>query len=103
MVDSSFGSTSEAGSESESAVGPGSALSVSYVLGMQADSDYAHSVTEEYFLPTIFQSTVGSFQNYNHWLHHMYTTHKGTPFDNAQISHKCNTRLIHDLVLLLDL
>ena len=46
MVDSLVGSMSEVGSESDSMVGPISALSVGYVLGMQADSDSAHSVTE---------------------------------------------------------
>ena len=53
MVDSSVGSTSEADSEFNSVVGPSSALSIGSVLGMQADSDSAHSVIEEYFLPAI--------------------------------------------------
>ena len=39
MVGSSVGYVSEAGSKSEFAVGPGSTLSASSVLGMQADSD----------------------------------------------------------------
>ena len=44
-----------------SAVGPGSALSAGSVLGMQANSNYAHSVTDEFVLPTILQSTEGNF------------------------------------------
>ena len=39
---------SGAGSEFESAVGSDSALSVGSILGMQADSDSARSVTKEY-------------------------------------------------------
>ena len=46
MVDSSIGSMSEVGSESEFAVGPGSTLSTSSVLEMQDDFDSAHSVME---------------------------------------------------------
>ena len=93
MVDSLVGSESEAGFGS--AVGPGSTLSVGSILGMQAHSDSAHSLTEEYFLPAILQSTEGSFQHYDRWLHSMCTTHEGTPSDK--------TGLTHNLVLLLDL
>ena len=103
MVDSSVGSVSEVGSESESVVGPGSALSAGFVLGMQADFDYAHSVTEEFILLAILQSTEGNFQHYDHWLHSMCTVHEGTPSGNSQILCRCSTGLIHDLVLLLDL
>ena len=56
MVDSSVGSMSEA--DFESMVGSGS------VLGMQVDSDSTHSVTEEFFLPTILQSDKGNFKHY---------------------------------------
>ena len=102
MVDSSIGSESVVGSEFESTVGPGSALSSGYVLGMQADSDYAHSINEEFSMSAILQSTEGNFQHYDGWLHSMYTAHEGTPSDNAQIPHRCSTGLIHDLILLLD-
>ena len=54
MVDSLVGFVSEVGSESESTVGPGSALSTGSVLGMQADSNSVHSITEEFVLPSIF-------------------------------------------------
>ena len=101
--DSLVGSESEAGSESKSAVGPGSALSVGSVLGMQADSDSARFITEEYFLAAILKSTEGSFQHYDRWLHSMCTAHEETPSDNAQIFHRCSTGFIHDLFLLLDL
>ena len=73
MVDSLVGSDSEVGSGFEFAVGPGSALSVGSILGMQADSDSAHFVTEENFLLSILQSTKGKFQHYDHWLHSMCT------------------------------
>ena len=63
MVDSSVGSASEVGSGSESVVGPSSTLSIGYVLEMQADS--VHSVTEEFVLPAILQSTEGNFQHYD--------------------------------------
>ena len=53
MVDSSIGSMSEVGSESDSVVGLGFALSAVYVLGMQANYDFAHSVTEEFIFPSI--------------------------------------------------
>ena len=83
MIDSSVGSMFEVGSESESAAGPGSALSTSSVLGMQADSDSAYSVTEEFFLPAILQSTEGNFHHYDRWLHSMCTAHEGTPSDSS--------------------
>ena len=102
MVDSLVGSVSKEGSKYEFVVGPSSALSVGFVLGMQADSNSARSVTEEYFIPAILQSIEGIFQCYAHWMHSMYSMHEGTPFDNAQIPHRCSTRLIRDLVLLLD-
>ena len=75
MVDSLIGSVSEAGSKSESAVGPGSALSTGSVLGMQVDYDSARSVTEGYFLPAILQTIEGIFQHYDHWMYNMYTAH----------------------------
>ena len=61
MVDSLASSESEAGSRFDSVVGPGSALPVGSVLGMQDDYDSTHSVTEEYFLPSILQSNEGKF------------------------------------------
>ena len=64
MADSSVGSESEMGSKSDSMVGPSSTLLVGSVLGMQADSDSARFVIEEYFQPAILQSTEGSFQHY---------------------------------------
>ena len=97
---SEVGSKSEVGSESESTVGPGSTLSTGSLLGMQADSDSSHSVTEEFFLPAILQSTEGNLQHYDRWLHSMCTEHEGTPSGNAQIPHRYSTGLIHDLVLL---
>ena len=65
MVDSSIGSVPEAGPEYDSAVEPGSELLAGSVLGMRANSDSAHSVTEEFVLPTILQSTEGNFQHYD--------------------------------------
>ena len=99
MVDSLVGFVSKVIFESESAMGPGSALSVGFVLGMQADFESAHSVTEEFVLPTILQSTEGNFQHYDHWLHSMCTAHEGTLSGNSQIPHRYTTRLIHNLVL----
>ena len=61
MVDSSVGSVSEVGSESESAVVPGSALSTGSILGMQDNFDSTHSITEEFVMPSILQSTEGNF------------------------------------------
>ena len=49
MVDSSVGSKSKAGYESESMVGPRFALSIRYVLGTQDDSDSVSSATGESF------------------------------------------------------
>ena len=103
MVDSSDGYESEASFESKSAVGLGSALSVGSVLVTRDDSDSVRSATGECCRPAILQSTEGSFQHYGRWLHSMYTAHEGTPSNNAQIPHRCSTRLIHNLVLLLDL
>ena len=97
------GYESEAGSESEPMVGPGSALSVGSVLVTHADSDFVCFATRECFHPATLQSTEGSFQHYDRWMHSMYTAHEGTPSDNAQILHRCNTKLIHDLILLLEL
>ena len=48
MVDSWIGSVSEEGFESKFVVGPSSSLLDGSVLGMQADSDSGHSVTEEF-------------------------------------------------------
>ena len=97
MVDSSVGSASEVGFESKDTVGPGSALSVGFGLGMSADS--VHSVTGEFFLPTILQSTKGKFEHYDDWMHSMCTLHEVTLSGNAQIPHRYSTGLIHDLVL----
>ena len=96
----SVGSTSKVGSNSEFAVGLGSKISAGSRLGMSADSDFAHSVTGEFVLPSILQSTEGNFQHYDHWMHSMCTAHEGNPFGNAQIPHRCSTGLIHDLILL---
>ena len=57
----------------------------------------AHSATEECFQPSILQSTEGNFQHYSRWPHSMYT-----PSDSGLILHRYNTRLILDLILLLD-
>ena len=83
MVDSLVGFESEVGLESESMVGLGYALSVGFVLGMQANSDSTRSITEEYFQPAILQSTEGIFQHYDRRSHSMYTLHEGTPFESA--------------------
>ena len=101
MVDSLVVSASEVGSEYKSVVGPGSTILLAgSVLGMQVDCDSVHSVTEEFVLLAILQSTRGNPQNYDLWLHSMCTTHEVTPSSNSQIPHRYSTRLIHDLVLL---
>ena len=53
MVGSSVGSMSESGSESNFVVGLGSTLSVGYGLRVQEYSNSAHSLTEEFVMPTI--------------------------------------------------
>ena len=100
MVDSSIGYVYVVGSKSDSMEGLGSALSIAFVLGMQVDSDSAYSVTKEFVLLGILQSTEGKFQHYDRWMHSMCTVHEGNPSGNAQIPHKCSNGLIHDLILL---
>ena len=60
-VDSLVDSLADYESESDSVVGYDLASSTGSVLAIQDDSDSAHSVTEEYFLPTILQSIEGKF------------------------------------------
>ena len=94
MVDSSVGSMSEASSESKYMVGPSSTLSAGSILGMQADFDSVHSVTEEFVMPAILQSTKGNFEHYDCWLHSMCVAHEGNPSGNAQIPHRYSIELI---------
>ena len=101
MVDSLVGSIFEVSYEFDSMVGPGSTLSAGFVLGMQAYSNSAHSVTGEFVPPASLQSIEGKFQHYDHWMHSMCTSHEGNPSGNAKIPRRCSTGLIHDLVLLL--
>ena len=73
-----------------------SATIASSVLGFGFGTS---SATEGCFWPATSQSTEGNFQHYARLLRIMYTTHEDTPSGSAQILHRCNTRLILDLVL----